>query len=451
MKNKPIEVRIPYGIGARIKAEAFRLGTHEYAVFCLISHAETSDKTLVLVRDIFTLREDQYVSTFLHGAMWRGSSTLELLNQGITRKLGIAILHAHEHRGKVGLSSDDMQSAQQVLPSYQNLIPDRPHASIVLGEEHAAGIVLMPGTSHFESLFRVRWLDKAIVDWDDYSFLSRPGIDPLYSRQVLLIGTRGQSLLRGAKVAVVGLSGGGSHVVQQAAHLGVGEIIGIDPDIAEEENRHRVIGLHRRDILFKRKKTLVMSKLVQRINSKVKFTPVPNKIPEKPAIDQLKRADIVIGCVDNLFARSDIQELCLRYLIPYVDIGLLITPNQDGTSGQSIGGNVITIIPGHFCMWCTGVISDKKLEDETGGRPRSYFQGSDKQAQVVSFNGLLASSAVNEMLQLITGFAPVDDFSVFKKFNGLTGTLEEWLLKPSLNCSVCKAQVAAGDTVWTKA
>jgi hypothetical protein len=43
----------------------------------------------------------------------------------------------------------------------------------------------------------------------------------------------------------------------------------------------------------------------------------------------LRDRDVIVGCADTLFARSDLQELVSRYLIPYVDIGageVLFTP-----------------------------------------------------------------------------------------------------------------------------
>lgn len=448
MMRKPIEIRVPDLIGKQLKEEVCKFGRHEHVVFALASSAETTDKTLVLLKKVFTLHEEQYVETRHHGAMWRGSSTLHIINEAMDRKLGIFIFHAHNHPGKVGLSHDDLQSARTLLPSYQNLLPCRPHGSVVIGKEHAAGVVLMPEARSLTTNSRLRWLGNSIVDWDEEAVASPPKtFTRMYDRQVLMIGSRGQKLLNRAKIAVVGLSGGGSHIVQQAAHMGIGEIIGIDPDFVEEENRHRLIGSSRFDPYFKRRKTRVMRRLISRINRNVKFTPVPDTVPSQTTIEEIKRADIVIGCVDTLQTRSDLQDICLRYMIPYVDVGLMITLNQET---PFIGGNVLTLIPGRFCMWCIGFLSQRRLDEETGGRPRSYFQGATKQAQVVSFNGLLASAAMNEVLHILTGHRPDVDSPTIKKFDGSRGTLEEWTVTPGINCTRCDAELAAGDPVWIK-
>ena len=50
-----------------------------------------------------------------------------------------------------------------------------------------------------------------------------------HDRQSFLGATSEQDLKR-AKVGVIGLGGGGSHVIQQLAHLGVANYVLVDPD-----------------------------------------------------------------------------------------------------------------------------------------------------------------------------------------------------------------------------
>jgi hypothetical protein len=83
-------------------------------------------------------------------------------------------------------------------------------------------------------------------------------------------------------------------------------------------------------------------------------------------------------------------------------------------------------------QWCAGVLSQERLDAETGGRPRSYFLGTDEQAQVVSMNGSLASQAA----------------TTIQKYNGLTGTLEEWVVPRKVPCPTCRDTLGAGEVVW---
>lgn len=373
---------------------------------------------------------------------------LPVLNAALAAQCGVVAIHSHPHTGPVSLSGDDLQSAGRLLPAFENVIPDRPHGSVVLGTDHSAGLVTVPGQPGNFGKLRVRLLGQVIRDlpsreWHGPVYRT----DEAFARQALLTGKEGEAKLRKAKVAVVGLSGGGSHAVLQLAYMGVGEIIGIDGGRAKHSHRARVIGLSQLDATRRRRKTAIMAQLVRAISRKVTFTASPHPIPEQQAIDALKQADVVIGCVDNYHARADLQALCARFLIPYVDIGLLIRPVERG-DGVTIGGNVITAIPGRFCHWCIDFLNQEKLDAETGCRPRSYFEGADGQAQVISMNGVLASAAVSEVLQLITGFAPVSDEMTIKKFDGLSGTLQEWAVKPRVPCPACRGALGAGEVIW---
>lgn len=444
------EIRIPSSLGIFLRKAVLSRKRREPVVFALVSHTYLYHKVVLLVRKIIQLPNEAYFPTSQHGTKWHGSSMLSILNKALEENLGIVLFHSHPHSGLVGLSTDDRQSAMELLPVFQNLIPLRPHASVVFGHYYSAGLVLMPDDDNLKKNVKIRWLGKTNVDFLEEEFNpSHQVVDDIFHRQTLLIGRKGESKLKQAKVAVVGLCGGGSHVVQQLAHMGVGEIIGIDSERVDRTNRSRLVGMFWWDALLRKKKTDVMSRMVWLINPRVKFVKVPYPIPNQRAIDAFKEADVVVGCLDNLQARADVQELAWRYLIPYVDIGLRIKTGRNEKE-VLIGGNVTSLIPGEFCLWCIGFLSNEKLANETGGRPRSYFQGTDKQAQVVSFNGVLASQAVNEVLQLLTGFLPPDLYMSIKKFNGLEGTLEKWTVNKKVDCLRCQSALAAGDVTWHK-
>jgi hypothetical protein len=175
-------------------------------------------------------------------------------------------------------------------------------------------------------------------------------------------------------------------------------------------------------------------------------------------------ADVIVGCVDTLFTRADLQEIASRYLIPFVDIGATIRPVPDASGSDPrvvVSGNVLSFIPGSFCMWCSGFLSDEKLKQEQNGPTRGYFEKNNQEAQVVSFNGLVASQAVTEVLQLLTGFrgagllradlelSASGVFRGYKKFDGVAGTLTEWGGARRSDCSHCRENLAAGDVMFS--
>jgi len=209
----------------------------------------------------------------------------------------------------------------------------------------------------------------------------------------------------------------------------------------------------------------IMYRLVRHVNLDGHLRRVHARVPEVAAVSAIRDCDIIVGCVDTLFTRSDLQEIASRYLIPYVDIGVTVRRLDAKNVSErrvSIAGNVITYIPGGFCMWCCGFITHEKLQAEQGGPTRGYFEKNQEEAQVISLNGLVASQAVNEVLQLLTGFSgtsirPVDlqvpgegTQRGYKKFDGIAGTLQEWGGSCRDECDHCRKTLAAGDVVYRK-
>ena len=62
-----------------------------------------------------------------------------------------------------------------------------------------------------------------------------------FSRQSFL-GPEAEQILADARVTIAGLGGGGSHIVQQLAHLGVGHFRLIDPQEIDASNLNRLVG-----------------------------------------------------------------------------------------------------------------------------------------------------------------------------------------------------------------
>ena len=61
------------------------------------------------------------------------------------------------------------------------------------------------------------------------------------SRQSFL-GDHSEKFLKATTAGVIGLSGGGSHVCQQLAHIGVGNYVIVDPQVIEDTNLNRLVG-----------------------------------------------------------------------------------------------------------------------------------------------------------------------------------------------------------------
>lgn len=448
-----IEVRIPRHLWGRLWEEVRRPGRREPVAFGLVSHAQILNRTLLLVRDVIVPPTTAFVDTKTHGAKWTGAYNISLLNEALERGLGILIFHYHAGTAQVTMSEDDKTSARQLLPAFQMVAPGRPHGSVVLGESSAGGLILLPGTSNMLKDFRLRFFSDEMTTFPSLAASVADLI--LHQTQPLLEGAVTRSTLSNMVVAVVGLSGGGTQVARHLACLGVGELIGIDAQRVTQDNLLATGEFGWSDILLRRRKTSAVRSKVWWINRHVRFTAVNSLVPEPPAIEALKRADLIVGCVNNLNARADLQEIAWRYCIPYVDIGLglyPLNPNDELSEIGAISGNVFVALPGGACLWCTGFLSDEKLRLEAGG-DRSYLRTKlaarsrqNSAAYVASFNGVLAGLAASDVLQLSLGYAST--IAVRKQYDALSGAISEVVVKRNPNCPKCLSVLAAGDPLW---
>lgn len=212
-----------------------------------------------------------------------------------------------------------------------------------------------------------------------------------YDRQSFL-GADSEQRLAILTVGIVGLGGGGSHIVQQLAHIGVGGMVCVDDDIVEGSNLNRLIGATLEDANAKRLKAEIAGRMVLGLVAKPRVKVIPRKWQD--ATEALAECDIIVGGVDSYRERDELEGFCRRLLIPYVDMGMDV---HEVDGGFSIGGQVILSSPGKPCLRCLGLLTDERLKLEAqdygaaGGKP-----------QVVWPNGVLASVAVGLIVQLVT-------------------------------------------------
>ncbi len=256
-------------------------------------------------------------------------------------------------------------------------------------------------------------------------------------------GEAGEGALRAARIGLLGVGGGGSHEVQQLAHAGIGTLVGVDDQHTELSNRSRMVGTRPNDV--GRLKLTAMKRLVADAGEDTVLVPVAERFPSRRAITELATCDLLISCVDTLHARKDIMEFAWQHAIPLIDIGLTIVPRRPGPGVLAIGGHVFIGVPGGRCMWCEGILSDARLAaelDEDG-----YVRGKGE-AQVVSLNGLLASQAATEALNLITGFWGETELPPARLV--FDGRSLRPAVGPARPCELC-TRTGVGDVVWPAA
>ena len=213
---------------------------------------------------------------------------------------------------------------------------------------------------------------------------------------------------------IAGLGGGGSHVAQQLAHVGVGKFVLADEDVIDETNLNRLVGGTRADVLAGARKVDIAARLILAVNPKARITVVPRVWQE--AIDELLPCDVIFGCVDNVRGKDELEALCRRLLVPYIDQGMDVHETGDGFL---IAGQVFLSMPSAPCLRCLGIVTEEALDEEG----RNYGAAGGK-PQVVWPNGVLASTAVGLFMRLVTPWHRSDHMGACLEYDGNAGTLQ---------------------------
>jgi hypothetical protein len=262
-----------------------------------------------------------------------------------------------------------------------------------------------------------------------------------FDRQSFL-GADSEALLESSEVGIIGLGGGGSHIAQQLAYVGVGRFTLIDPQQIEASNLNRMVGATSKDICDKTLKIDIADRMIRSVNPNAKI----EKYAEKwqPRAHLLRKCSVLFGCVDSFSEREQLEILARRYLIPYIDIGMDV---YEIDSQFSISGQVILSMPGNLCLRCFGFLNDRVLKEEA----RKYGAAGGK-PQVIWPNGMLASTAVGLFIHLITPWQTSQCFP-YLEYDGnkhsLVPSLRFELIK-NQNCPHFDSIDNIGDPFWKR-
>jgi len=255
------------------------------------------------------------------------------------------------------------------------------------------------------------------------------------------LGANSETVLRHSRAALVGLGGGGSHVVQQLAHIGLGNFLLIDPDFIEDTNLNRLVGATLEDVKLGTAKVDIAERVIKGVNPSAEV--VKRKASWTEVTDELHDADVIFACVDSMVCRSELESFARRFLIPLIDIGMDV---HESSGEFSIGGQVVLSMPGKPCMRCMGLVTDDALAKEAakygaaGGKP-----------QVVWPNGTLASIAVGFFMKLLTPWESQKETPLLLEYDGDLQTVmpSNKLAYLPDHCKHFDSLHELGDPFWT--
>ena len=151
-----------------------------------------------------------------------------------------------------------------------------------------------------------------------------------------------QKKVSSAHVMVVGCGALGNEVIKNLALFGVGNLVLVDFDEVEYSNLTRSILFTQEDALKHRYKVEAAAESVKKINPNINVATIVGDIATSVGLGLIRKMNVVVGCLDNRWARYTLNRLCMRAGVPWVDGGI-----------NALEGIAKVFIPGKNCYACT--------------------------------------------------------------------------------------------------
>jgi len=424
-----VTVKISQMFLNRIKADLRR--QHEHAFerlgFALGTLVQIRPNVYqIIINEYIPIEDKHYVRDETVGAKINAHAISAAYKEAFSKKKGLFHIHLHDYgQDYPRFSKTDMAGIPGIVTSAQSILPDQIHGMLVFTGNLANGKVLLPSQRSLTSVSKICIIGSPV----HLSFPKQPlkwNEDPRYARQSFL-GEVAEDLFSRINAGVVGLGGGGSHIVQQLAHIGIKNYTLSDPQtIDQDTNLNRLVGATLDDARSERLKYDIAKRVINGLHEDAEVCGSPSKWQE--IMDQFKACDVIFGCLDTFAARRDLEAFCRRYLIPYIDIGMDIAKS---VGGHIMFGQVQTSLPERPCLICNGYLSEGNLAKEAGN-----YGVEDPHPQVVWANGVLASTAVGVMVELFTCWTGKAPQNYYLSYEGHLHRIKEHIKMkhPQLGC-----------------
>lgn len=354
------------------------------------------------------------------------------------RRNGESVIFVHTHPFPLNsFSAIDDEGESELAVFLNQRIPKIAHASLLLTPD--TSIAREIGT---ERSLRVTGVGEQVIFGDMPSDMGTVG---RYDRQIRAFGITAQNILESIRVGIVGLGGTGSVVLQQLVHLGVRNLVLIDPDTVEETNLNRLVGSTMQDV--GQPKVTVAQRWATKISPVVNIETKQDSVLKASVARALADTDFVFCCTDSHGSRAVLNQFAYQYLVPTIDMGVVIATQAGKVT--HIAGRTQMLAPGLACQACGNLLDAEQvrrdLMTDFERQADPYILGEPEPAPaVISLNSTLASLAVTMFLNAVAG---IPGSARFLNYSAITGVCRPVICTPHPSCVVCslRGAIARGD------
>lgn len=394
-----------------VEASLFTPDGNENSGVLLCGSSETKSERRLLVRKFAPVPDDLYVDRNDYHLEVSPRFYNRIVDQCLRERLTPVIIHSHPHHRDAWYSASDDFGEKNLIPILESLIPGAHLASLVITPQAVTGRRLVDEKFLPLTGLRIYGRNSRIIRFETSKGLE---VSEAFDRQVRAFGNDGQQLLQSLKIAIVGVGGIGSFVLEQFSRVGITDVVVIDDDRIEVSNLTRLLGAMKSDI--GKLKAEVLGKHAKRLGVK-NVTAIKDSAIRQDVLMALRDRDLILSCVDNDRTRSLLNRFAYQYLVPVIEMGTRL----DAREGQirAAAGRVVLVGSGMTCMRCSHHLDPERIRAESLPKEEravlekeGYVMGVDEAVPtVISLNAVVAglgvTAGLNLFLRLTGGIQPV--------------------------------------------
>lgn len=387
---------------ARLRRHLFP-GDGLEAAAILICSRIPGPRTRLLVRDVVDVPYAE-CRRGLDSISWPGRFLEIAIDQGESQRLSLVLIHSHPG-GQLGFSDIDDASDGHVVPCLQQAYTAMHGTAIMVSD----GAVLARLYDHAMQCTFVEMVsvigDEIRLFWGSHQGERQGATRPM----AFASGMRNE--LGKLSCVVVGVSGIGSIIAEQAARLGFGEVRLIDFDWIEFKNLNRVLNSTIEHAKAKKLKVEVLADAIKAFRGEGVAQAYGVSINTMEAVLAASQADVLFCAVDSIEGRQIADLLGSSFLLPLFDVGVSISTRKvaGGIAVAEVTGRIDYVQPGGSSLADRGVYTEEDLRNEHLSRvspethtallKTGYIRGAIEQApSVITLNMRAGSAVLNEFI-----------------------------------------------------
>ncbi|MFZ5944213.1 MAG: HesA/MoeB/ThiF family protein [Bacillota bacterium] len=418
------EITFLQGEYERLQQHLFKDGK-EQAACILCGLSETPNKIAFLVREVFPISQEHIIYNSDKRIEYSCEAYESVIKRAAITNQCFFIVHSH-FNGYLGFSELDDEQESKLLACAWNRSNKGYQGSLVFNDASTfEGRVFEPILKEFQEIHRLKVVGN---QYRIINSIKQPEARAInlqkLDRNIRAFGKDMQYRMADLHIGVIGCGGTGSALIEMLGRMGIGKITIVDHDQFDASNITRMHGTKAAD--EKRLKTEIMAEMISGLDLSTSVIAISEKLDNAITGGKLKDCDMIFSCLDDTnFTRLILNQLSRFYYIPLIDMGIAF----DSRNGvlHDVLGRIDIITPDRACLLCREVIDMAKCASEMMS-PEEYSRQlkigyakelKDDNVQSVTYNTMIASQAINEMLYMLLGMRDIhrNSHKVYKYYS----------------------------------